>query len=281
MKLLRYGSKGQEKPGLLDDQGVLRDLSAHVDDIDGPSLADDTLARLGALNPASLPQVSGTPRLGPPVGNVGKFICIGLNYSDHAIETGNPIPTEPIVFMKATSAINGPNDPIVIPRNGTKTDWEVELGFVIGREARYVSQADAMSHVAGYCTVHDVSERYFQLETGGNWTKGKSCDTFGPFGPWLVTRDEVPDPQNLSLWLDVDGHRYQNGTTKTMIFGVAFIVHYLSQIMSLQPGDLIATGTPPGVGMGLKPQKFLSAGQRVQLSVEGLGQQDAVTIDAA
>ena len=281
MKLLRYGGKGQEKPGLLDDQGVLRDLSAHVDDINGPSLADDTLARLAALDPASLPRVSGTPRLGPPVGNVGKFICIGLNYSDHAIETGNPIPTEPIVFMKATSAINGPNDPIVIPRHGKKTDWEVELGFVIGREARYVSQADAMSHVAGYCTVHDVSERHFQLETGGNWTKGKSCDTFGPFGPWLVTRDELPDPQNLSLWLDVDGHRYQNGTTQTMIFGVAFIVHYLSQIMSLQPGDLIATGTPPGVGMGLKPQKFLTAGQRVQLSVEGLGQQDAVTVDAA
>ena len=220
------------------------------------------------------------PRLGPPIAGTGKFICIGLNYSDHARETGNPIPTEPIVFMKATSAINGPNDHIVIPRNSTKTDWEVELGFVIGRETRYVSEADALDYVAGYCIVHDVSERYFQLETGGNWTKGKSCDTFGPFGPWLVTSDEVPDPQNLSLWLDVDGHRYQNGSTQTMIFGVAFIVHYLSQIMSLQPGDLIATGTPPGVGMGLSPQTYLKAGQRLQLGVEGLGEQDAVTVDA-
>jgi 2-keto-4-pentenoate hydratase/2-oxohepta-3-ene-1,7-dioic acid hydratase in catechol pathway len=281
VKLLRYGPMGQERPGLLDDQGVLRDLSAHIDDIDGTTLADDALARLRALDPETLPQVSGTPRLGAPVGNVGKFVCIGLNYSDHAKETGNPIPTEPIVFLKATSAINGPNDPIVIPRNSTKTDWEVELGVVIGREARYVSEADAMDHVAGYCTVQDVSERFFQLETGGNWTKGKSCDTFGPVGPWLVTRDEVPDPQNLSLWLDVDGHRYQNGTTQTMIFGVAFIIHYLSQIMSLQPGDLIATGTPPGVGMGLKPPKFLTAGQRLQLGVEGLGEQDAVTVDAA
>ena len=281
MKLLRYGSRGQEQPGLLDDQGVLRDLSAHIDDIDATTLADDALARLRALDPATLPQVNGTPRLGPPVGNIGKFVCIGLNYSDHARETGNPIPTEPIVFLKATSAINGPNDPIVIPRNSTKTDWEVELGVVIGKEARYVSEADAMEHVAGYCTVQDVSERYFQLETGGNWTKGKSCDTFGPVGPWLVTRDEVPDPQNLSLWLDVDGHRYQNGTTQTMIFGVAFVIHYLSQIMSLQPGDLIATGTPPGVGMGLKPPKFLIAGQRLQLGVEGLGEQDTVTVDAA
>lgn len=280
MKLLRYGEHGREKAGLLDPQGVLRDLSGHIDDIDGASLGDESLARLRALDPAILPQVSGTPRLGPPVAGVGKFICIGLNYSDHARETGNPIPTEPIVFMKATSAINGPNDHIVIPRNSTRTDWEVELGFVIGRETRYVSEADALDHVAGYCIVHDVSERYFQLETGGNWTKGKSCDTFGPFGPWLVTRDEVPDPQNLSLWLDVDGHRYQNGSTQTMIFGVAFIVHYLSQIMSLQPGDLIATGTPPGVGMGLSPQTYLKAGQRLQLGVEGLGEQDAVTVDA-
>lgn len=280
MKLLRYGDRGQEQPGLLDDAGVLRDLSTHVDDFAGDSLSDDTMARLRALDPASLPAVGGSPRLGAPVGNVGKFVCIGLNYSDHAKETGNPIPEEPIVFMKATSAINGPNDPIIIPRTSQKTDWEVELGFVIGREARYVSEADALDHVAGYCTVHDVSERFFQLETGGNWTKGKSCDTFGPFGPWLVTRDEVPDPQNLSLWLEVDGHRYQNGTTQTMIFGVAFIIHYLSQIMSLQPGDVIATGTPPGVGMGLKPQTFLKAGQRVRLGVEGLGEQDAVTVDA-
>lgn len=280
MKLLRYGDRGQEKAGLLDAQGVLRDLSGHIDDIDGATLGDDSLARLRSLDPASLPPVSGTPRLGPPVAGVGKFVCIGLNYSDHAREIGNPIPTEPIVFMKATSAINGPNDPIVIPRNSTKTDWEVELGFVIGREARYVSAADALDHVAGYCVVHDVSERYFQLETGGNWTKGKSCDTFGPFGPWLVTRDEVPDPQNLSLWLDVDGHRCQDGSTQTMIFGVAFLVHYLSQIMSLQPGDLIATGTPPGVGMGRRPPTYLKAGQRLQLGVEGLGEQDAVTVDA-
>ncbi len=265
---------------MLDADGVLRDLSGHIDDIDGTSLDDSTLARLCALDHTALPQVSGTPRLGPPVAGVGKFVCIGLNYSDHAEETGNPIPSEPIVFMKATSAINGPNDPIVIPRNSNKTDWEVELGVVIGREARYVSEADALDHVAGYCTAHDVSERYFQLETGGNWTKGKSCDTFGPFGPWLVTRDEVPDPQNLSMWLDVDGHRYQNGTTGKMIFGVAYIVHYLSQIMSLQPGDLIATGTPPGVGMGQKPQIYLHAGQRVRLGVEGLGEQEAETIDA-
>jgi 2-keto-4-pentenoate hydratase/2-oxohepta-3-ene-1,7-dioic acid hydratase in catechol pathway len=280
VKLLRYGDRGQEKAGLLDAQGVLRDLSGHIDDIDGATLGDDSLARLRSLDPASLPPVSGTPRLGPPVAGVGKFVCIGLNYSDHARETGNPVPTEPIVFMKATSAINGPNDPIVIPRNSSKTDWEVELGFVIGREARYVSAADALDHVAGYCIVHDVSERYFQLETGGNWTKGKSCDTFGPFGPWLVTRDEVPDPQNLSLWLDVDGHRCQDGSTQTMIFGVAFLVHYLSQIMSLQPGDLIATGTPPGVGMGRRPPTYLKAGQRLQLGVEGLGEQDAVTVDA-
>ena len=280
MKLLRYGDRGREKAGLLDDQGVLRDLSGHIDDIDGATLGDDSLARLRALDPTTLPPVNGTPRIGPPVAGVGKFVCIGLNYSDHALETGNPIPTEPIVFMKATSAINGPNDPIVIPRNSSKTDWEVELGFVIGREARYVSAADALDHVAGYCIVHDVSERYFQLETGGNWTKGKSCDTFGPFGPWLVTRDEVPDPQNLSLWLDVDGHRCQDGSTQTMIFGVAFLVHYLSQIMSLQPGDLIATGTPPGVGMGRRPQTYLKAGQRLQLGVEGLGEQDAVTVDA-
>ena len=280
MKLLRYGERGHEQAGLLDDQGQVRDLSAHISDVTGGILGDESLARLRALDPSTLPIVTGDIRRGSPVGNVGKFICIGLNYSDHAKETGNPIPTEPIVFMKATSAINGPNDPIIIPRKSEKTDWEVELGFVIGKEARYVSEADAFDHVAGYCTVHDVSERYFQLETGGNWTKGKSCDTFGPFGPLLVTRDEVPDPQDLSLWLDVDGHRYQNGSTKTMIFGVAYLIHYLSQIMSLQPGDLISTGTPPGVGMGLKPQVYLKAGQRLQLGVEGLGEQDAVTVDA-
>lgn len=280
MKLLRYGDRGQERPGLLDDAGVLRDLSGQIDDIDGSALGDAALERLRGLDSASLPAVEGSPRLGAPVAGVGKFICIGLNYSDHAKETGNPIPEEPIVFMKATSAINGPNDPIEIPRGSAKTDWEVELGVVIGTHAKYVSEADALNHVAGYCVAHDVSERFFQLETGGTWTKGKSCDTFGPLGPWLVTRDEVPDPQNLALWLDVDGHRYQDGTTQTMIFGVAHVIHYLSQIMSLHPGDVIATGTPPGVGMGLKPPTYLRAGQRIRLGVEGLGEQESVTVDA-
>ncbi|MEE2659694.1 MAG: fumarylacetoacetate hydrolase family protein [Candidatus Latescibacterota bacterium] len=280
MKLLRFGERGSELPGLLDADGEIRDLSAHVDDIGGSALGVARLGELSVIDPAKLPAVKGC-RLGPPVAGVGKFVCIGLNYSDHAKETGMPIPEEPIVFMKATSAINGPNDPIVIPRGSTKTDWEVELGVVIGSEAHYVSEDDALNHVAGYCTTHDVSERFLQIETGGQWTKGKSCDSFGPFGPYLVTRDEVPDPQNLSLFLDVDGHRYQDGNTQTMIFGVAFIIHYLSQIMSLQPGDIISTGTPPGVGMGLKPPQFLKAGQRVRLGVEGLGEHDAMIVDAS
>jgi ureidoglycolate lyase len=280
VKLLRFGERGREKPGLLDADGTLRDLSGHVDDLSGEVLSDAGLDRLRGLDPASLPAVEGSPRLGPPVTGTGKFICIGLNYSDHAKETGNPIPEEPIVFMKATSAICGPNDDIEIPRGSSKTDWEVELGVVIGTHAKYVSEAQALDHVAGYCVVHDVSERAFQLERGGNWTKGKSCDTFGPVGPWLVTRDEIADPQDLPLWLDVDGHRFQDGTTQTMIFGVAHVIHYLSQMMSLHPGDIIATGTPPGVGMGLKPPTYLQPGQRIRLGVGGLGEQEAVTVAA-
>ncbi len=278
MKLLRYGEKGAERPGLRAADGTIRDLSAHVADIDGSVLGEARLAELAALDPSSLPVVDGNPRLGPPIANMGKFVCIGLNYVDHAHETNSPIPEEPIVFMKATSAINGPNDPVVIPRRSAKTDWEVELGIVIGREARYVSEDEALDYVAGYCTVNDVSEREFQLERGGQWTKGKSCDTFGPFGPYVVTKDEVPDPQDLALWLEVDGKRYQDGSTKTMIFGVAHLVHYLSQHMSLQPGDLISTGTPPGVGAGLKPPVFLRPGQRMRVGVEGLGEQEAEVV---
>jgi 2-keto-4-pentenoate hydratase/2-oxohepta-3-ene-1,7-dioic acid hydratase in catechol pathway len=277
MKLLRYGNPGQEKPGLLHD-GQIRDLSGHISDIAGDVLLPAGLDRLRALDPASLPLVPGSPRLGPCVGHVGKFLCIGLNYSDHAAESGMAVPTEPIVFMKASSAIVGPNDDIEIPKGSAKTDWEVELGVVIGRKAKHVSEADALSHVAGYCVVHDVSERAFQLERAGQWVKGKSCDTFGPIGPWLVTSDEVPDPQNLPLWLEVDGKRYQNGTTKTMVFGVARLVSYLSDFMSLLPGDIISTGTPPGVGMGQKPPIFLRAGQRIRLGVDGLGEQQQRTV---
>jgi 2-keto-4-pentenoate hydratase/2-oxohepta-3-ene-1,7-dioic acid hydratase in catechol pathway len=277
MKLLRYGNPGQEKPGLLHD-GQIRDLSGHISDIAGDVLLPAGLDRLRALDPASLPLVPGSPRLGACVGRVGKFLCIGLNYSDHAAESGMAVPTEPIVFMKASSAIVGPNDDIEIPKGSAKTDWEVELGVVIGRTAKHVSEADALSHVAGYCVVHDVSERAFQLERAGQWVKGKSCDTFGPIGPWLVTSDEVPDPQNLPLWLEVDGKRYQNGTTKTMVFGVARLVSYLSDFMSLLPGDIISTGTPPGVGMGQKPPIFLRAGQRIRLGVEGLGEQQQRTV---
>jgi 2-keto-4-pentenoate hydratase/2-oxohepta-3-ene-1,7-dioic acid hydratase in catechol pathway len=277
MKLLRYGNPGQEKPGLLHD-GQIRDLSGHITDIGGDTLLPAGLDRLRALDPASLPLVPGSPRLGPCVGQVGKFICIGLNYSDHAAESGMPVPTEPIIFMKASSAIVGPNDDIEIPKGSEKTDWEVELGVVIGRTAKHVSEADALSHVAGYCVVHDVSERAFQLERAGQWVKGKSCDTFGPIGPWLVTSDEVPDPQNLPLWLEVDGTRYQNGTTKTMVFSVARLISYLSDFMSLQPGDVISTGTPPGVGMGQKPPMFLRAGQRIRLGVDGLGEQQQRTV---
>lgn len=272
MKLLRYGAVGAEKPGLLDNDGALRDLSGVVGDIDGALLAD--LTQLSSIDPASLPKVDGSPRIGPCVGSVGKFMCIGLNYSDHAAESGLPVPEEPILFMKATSAIVGPDDEVLIPRGSTKTDWEVELGIVIGKAASYVSEADALSHVAGYCVVNDVSERAFQIERGGQWVKGKSADTFGPIGPWLVTTDEVPDPQNLSMWLDVNGQRRQTGTTATMIFGVAHIVSYLSQFMSLQPGDIITTGTPPGVGMGIKPEPvYLKKGDTMALGIEGLGEQ--------
>ena len=273
MKLLRYGPPGQEKPGLLDAQGRIRDLSGEVADIAGATLLPDGLARLKALDPAGLPLVEGNPRLGPCVAGTGKFIGIGLNYSDHAAETGATVPPEPIIFMKATSAIVGPDDAIEIPRGSEKTDWEVELGVVIGRTAKYVSEETAMEHVAGYCVVNDVSERAFQAERQGQWTKGKSADTFGPTGPWLVTADEVEDPQNLALWLEVNGHRYQNGSTATMVYGVRHLVAYLSQFMSLQPGDIISTGTPPGVGLGQKPQVYLKAGDVVTLGIQGLGAQ--------
>jgi 2-keto-4-pentenoate hydratase/2-oxohepta-3-ene-1,7-dioic acid hydratase in catechol pathway len=273
MKLVRYGGPGAEKPGLIDSAGTLHDLSGVVDDIGGKTLLPESIARLRALDPNSLPRVSGSPRLGPCVGGVGKFICIGLNYSDHAAESNMAVPKEPVIFMKATSCIVGPNDNIEIPRGSEKTDWEVELGFVIGKPAKYVSEADALSHVAGYCVVNDVSERAFQLEGTGQWVKGKSADTFGPIGPWLVTADEIKDPQNLAMWLDVDGTRRQNGSTKTMVFGVAHLVSYLSKFMSLQPGDLVTTGTPPGVGHGHKPPIYLRAGNEVRLGVEGLGEQ--------
>lgn len=273
MKLLRYGPRGQEKPGLLDDGGTIRDLSGQVADITGAALEDASLDKLRALDPGSLPAVEGSPRIGPCVGSVGKLVCIGLNYRDHAEETGQPIPEEPVVFMKATSAISGPDDPVIIPRGSEKTDWEVELAFVIGKEARYIEQADWADYVAGYCICNDVSERAFQLEGTGQWTKGKSADTFAPLGPWMVTRDEIPDPQALDCWLEVDGDRHQNGNTRTMIFPVAEILAYLSRYMSLQPGDVISTGTPPGVGAGFKPPIFLKPGQVMRLGIEGLGEQ--------
>lgn len=277
MKLLRYGLAGQEKPGLLDAQGCVRDLSGVVPDVAGKVLLPAQLAALRALDPMSLPLVPGVPqhdlRLGPCVGQVGKFICIGLNYADHAAEAGMAVPPEPVVFSKWTSAICGPDDTVQIPRGSLKTDWEVELGVVIGQGGRYIAEADAMAHVAGYCVVNDVSEREYQLERGGTWDKGKGCDTFGPIGPWLVTANEVPDPQALSLWLEVDGQRRQNGSTATMVYGVAFLVSYLSRFMSLQPGDIISTGTPPGVGMGHKPPIYLQPGQTMRLGVQGLGVQ--------
>jgi 2-keto-4-pentenoate hydratase/2-oxohepta-3-ene-1,7-dioic acid hydratase in catechol pathway len=273
MKLLRYGSPGQEKPGLLDSAGAIRDLSGVVADIAGETLLPASVARLRGLDAASLPRVNGTPRIGPCVGRVGKFIAIGLNYSDHAAESGMAVPTEPIVFMKATSCIVGPNDNIEIPRGSQKTDWEVELGVVIGKPGKYITEQDSLSHIAGYCTVHDVSERAYQLEGTGQWVKGKSADTFGPIGPWLVTTDEISDPGNLRLWLEVDGQRFQDGSTKTLIFGVPFLVSYLSKFMSLQPGDIISTGTPPGVGHGKKPPVYLRPGNVVRLGVEGLGEQ--------
>ena len=280
MKLLRYGPKGAEKPGLLDANNQMRDLSSIIPDLTGDTVDPGTMARLSALDTDTLPPVEGTPRIGPCIGNVGKLVCIGLNYSDHAKETGSPIPSEPIVFMKATSSINGPDDDIELIRDSVKTDWEVELGFVIGRETKYVTEAQALDHVAGYCIVTDVSEREWQIERQGNWSKGKSGDTYGPIGPWLVTPDEVGDPQSLGLWLDVNGTRHQDGNTNTMIFPVSKIISYLSECMSLQPGDVIATGTPPGVGMGMKPQVFLRAGDTMRVGVEGLGVQAQRIVDA-
>ena len=281
MKLLRYGPPGQEKPGLLDDGGTLRDLSAHVADIDGTVLSADALATLRALDTATLPAVEGSPRLGACVGRIGKFICIGLNYADHAAESGLAVPSEPVVFNKWLSAVVGPNDDVRIPRGSKKTDWEVELGVVIGRTASYIEEADALDHVAGYCVINDVSEREYQIERGGTWDKGKGCDTFGPIGPWLVTADEVPDPQTLGLWLEVDGHRYQDGNTRTMVFGVAHLVAYLSRFMTLHPGDVISTGTPPGVGMGCKPEPvYLRPGPTMRLGIDGLGEQRQRTVAA-
>jgi 2-keto-4-pentenoate hydratase/2-oxohepta-3-ene-1,7-dioic acid hydratase in catechol pathway len=273
VKLLRYGEPGKERPGVLHADGSIRDLSGIVPDVAGASLLPESIARLRSLDPNMLPKVGGSPRLGPCVAGVGKFICVGLNYSDHAAESNMPVPAEPIIFMKATSAICGPNDNVVLPRGSQKSDWEVELGAVIGKPAKYVSEADAMSHVAGFCVVNDLSERAYQLEGTGQWVKGKSADTFGPIGPWLVTADEVPDCQNLNLWLEVDGQRHQNGTTSTMVFGVKFLVSYLSRFMSLQSGDIISTGTPPGVGLGKKPPIFLREGNVMRLGVEGLGDQ--------
>ncbi|MCF1432992.1 2-hydroxyhepta-2,4-diene-1,7-dioate isomerase [Agrobacterium vitis] len=272
MKLMRVGPIGQEKPALLDSDGKIRDLSAHVTDIGGAAISPEGLSQLAALNPATLPELA-PDRIGACVSGTGKFICIGLNYSDHAAETGATVPPEPVIFMKATSAICGPNDEVLIPRGSEKTDWEVELGVVIGKTAKYVSEAEAMDYVAGYCVSHDVSERAFQTERAGQWTKGKSCDTFGPIGPWLVTKDEIADPQNLKMWLTVNGETMQDGSSKTMVYGVAFLVSYLSQFMSLHPGDVISTGTPPGVGLGMKPPRFLKAGDVVELGIEGLGTQ--------
>ncbi|MFV0384000.1 ureidoglycolate lyase [Paracoccus sp. (in: a-proteobacteria)] len=280
MKLLRYGPAGQEKPGILDASGTIRDLSAHVDDIAGDVLTPEGLARIAALDPASLPAVQGSPRIGPCVGRVGKFICIGLNYADHAAETGAEIPAEPVVFNKWTSAICGPDDDIEIPRGSSKTDWEVELGVIVGKGGRYIDEADALSHVAGYCVINDVSEREWQIERGGTWDKGKGCDTFGPIGPWIVTPDEAGNVGDLKMWLEVDGHRYQNGSTSTMIFGVARIISYLSQFLSLQPGDVISTGTPPGVGLGQKPPVYLKGGETMRLGIDGLGEQTQKVVRA-
>ena len=273
MKLVRYGAIGQEKPGLIDKSGQLRDLSAHVKDLNGEAYAPASLARLATLDPASLPSVPGTPRLGAPVTGISKFVAIGLNYSDHAKETGNPIPSEPIFFLKANTALSGPHDAVEKPRGSTKLDWEVEIAAIIGTRAKYVSEADALNHVAGYCVCNDVSERNFQIERLGQWTKGKSHDTFGPLGPWLVTRDEIPDVQKLSMWLDVNGQRRQTGTTATMIFSMAKCISYVSQFMTLLPGDIVTTGTPPGVGTGMKPPQYLNVGDVVTLGIEHLGEQ--------
>ena len=278
MKLVRYGNSGKEKPGLIDADGKLRDLSGVIQDIGPAQLGDAALAKLRRLKTANLPLVRGKPRIGCPVTGVGKFVAIGLNYADHVAEAGMPLPKEPIVFMKATSCMQGPNDPVMLPKGSVKTDWEVELGIIIGTRARYVSQKDALNFVAGYCTINDVSEREFQIERGGTWDKGKCCDTFGPIGPWLVTRDEVPNPQKLDMWLEVNGQRMQTGSTKTMIFSVAKIVSYVSQFMTLAPGDVICTGTPPGVGMGMKPPSYLKKGDVVTLGIAGLGEQNQTVV---
>ena len=278
MKLLRIGEPGKERPGLIDAQQQIRDLSSVVDDINGETLAAESLAKIAACDIESLPLLSSNQRLGPCVGNVGKFICIGLNYVDHCEETGQAVPEEPVVFMKATSAITGPNDGVVKPRGSDKLDWEVEMGIVIGREASYVDEADAAEYIAGYCVVHDVSERSFQLERGGQWDKGKGCDTFGPIGPYLVTADELDDPLNLDIWLSVNGKMYQNSSTKNMVFGPATLVSYLSQFMSLQPGDIISTGTPPGVGLGQTPPVYLKVGDKINLGITGLGEQSQTVL---
>lgn len=276
MKFVRYGNQGEEKPGIIDSEGQLRDLSEAVTDISGDFLTQIDNFDLSGIG--DLPIVDGNPRLGPCVGDVGKIICIGLNYSDHAEETGMEVPSEPIVFMKATSSLCGPNDDLIIPRNSEKTDWEVELGIVIGKPGKYISEEDALSHVAGYCVVNDVSERGFQIEHMGQWTKGKSCDTFAPAGPYLVRKNDIPDPHKLALWVEVNGNRYQDGTTSTMVYGVEFLISYLSQFMSLQPGDIISTGTPPGVGMGMKPPVYLKPGDIIKTGIEGLGEQHQTAV---
>ncbi len=273
MKLMRHGPKGAEKPALVDADGRVRDLSAALPDISAATLAPERLARLRDLDTSTLPLIEAPGRIAPPWSGLGKFVCVGLNYADHAAESGVPVPAEPVLFMKASSALIGANDPVVLPQGSVKTDWEVELGVVIGSTARYVSEADALQHVAGYCVVNDISEREYQLERGGQWDKGKGCDTFGPVGPWLVTRDEVPDPQALDMWLEVNGRRFQNGNTRTMVFGVATLVSYISRFMTLYPGDLISTGTPPGVGLGQKPPLYLKAGDEMRLGIAGLGEQ--------
>ena len=280
MKLLRYGEIGKEKPGILDQDGKIRDLSDHISDINGDNISKENLNKISSIDVSSLPIIPDNTRLGACVGNIGKFLCIGLNYSDHAEETGLKVPPEPIIFAKATSAIIGPNDNVEIPRKSVKSDWEVELGVVIGKEAKYISENESQSHIAGYCVINDLSEREFQIEHSGQWVKGKSCDTFGPIGPYLVTTDEIPDPQNLKMWLDVNGKRMQDGSTSTMVYGVNFLISYLSQFMSLQPGDIISTGTPPGVGMGMNPQVFLKTGDEMKLGIEGLGEQTQKTISA-
>ena len=277
MKLLRYGPQGAEKPGLLDDEGQIRDLSGVISDLSGPALSD--MSWTENLDIAALPVVEGKPRLGPCVAGTSKFMCIGLNYADHAAESGMAVPSEPVLFMKANSAICGPHDPIIIPRGSVKTDWEVELGVVIGTPGKYIDEADAIAHVAGYCVVNDVSEREFQLERQGQWSKGKGCDNFGQTGPWLVTADEVSDPQDLSMWLDLNGDRMQDGSTRTMVYGVAHLISYLSRFFTLHPGDIISTGTPPGVGMGMTPQRYLTAGDVVELGIEGLGVQRQTCIE--